>query len=62
MSQNILPTALWSGSSQAGGEGNDEAFGIAADSFGDAYITGSFTHTANFGKYELTPVRQPVIT
>jgi uncharacterized protein YegL len=40
---------------QAGGEGYDEAFGIATDSFGDAYITGSFTHKANFGVHELTP-------
>ena len=40
---------------QAGGEGYDEAFGIAVDSYGDAYITGSFTHKADFGKHELIP-------
>ncbi len=38
---------------QAGGEGDDEAQGIAADENGNVFITGSFTRNSKFGNSEL---------
>ncbi len=40
---------------QAGGKGDDDGVAIACDSRGDAYLTGTFTQEANFGKYDILP-------
>jgi gliding motility-associated-like protein len=43
---------LWA--RQFGGTGNDQGIGIGADAFGNVYVTGDFSNTANFGTNTLT--------
>ncbi len=44
----------WLWAAGAGGLDNDRAWGIAADSAGNAYLTGYFSTNADFGPYTLT--------
>ena len=44
----------WQWVKQAGGTGGDEGNGIATDSSGNSYVTGSFSGTATFGSTSLT--------
>ncbi len=45
---------LWA--QQAGGTGEDQAYGISVDATGNVYVTGSFETTATFGGTALTSV------
>ncbi len=44
----------WLGAQQAGGINDDESYGIATDSSGNSYVTGSFKGPATFGNIILT--------
>ena len=45
---------IWLWATQAGGNGNDNGYGIAIDDAGNSYVTGRFSDTATFGSYSLT--------
>jgi hypothetical protein len=49
---NTQGTLLWA--RKAGGNGYDEAYALAVDTAGNAYITGAFEGTATFGSVMLT--------
>ena len=45
-------SVVWA--TQLGGSGQDSGFGVAADAAGNAYVTGNFTGTGQFGGVTLT--------
>ncbi len=47
----------WQWVIQGGGKGYEDAFGIKTDTFGNAFITGTYSGNANFGNHKLTSLK-----